>query len=143
MNFFVKIVAGILGLGGLWAIFKPKNSPEVDRSNLLPYNNKHKFDDLKSHSVGIIKKIIKRESVEGFKIGKTGQPDERTGANDYENYEKMYLLCQSKSRDTISRLESVLNDIFFDDLKNQNQKKGSAGTMVSRDGFYYVYVIIF
>ncbi len=53
-----------------------------------------------------INNIINQESINAFKIGKTGDAQIRTDQKDYRSeYSKMYLLYKSKSKENISSIE--------------------------------------
>lgn len=74
-----------------------------------------------------------------FKIGKSGVPNERRKG--HSEYEVMHLLCESQDKDYINRLESYYNSKYYEHAKNQNKNRGSASTMESKNGYYYLYVV--
>ncbi|RNC84412.1 MAG: hypothetical protein ED557_05350 [Balneola sp.] len=82
---------------------------------------------------------IKKESKK-FKIGKTGHPGKRMGS--HSGFDEMFLLCSSSDEELINELESYYTAKYIDDPKNENEKVGSAGDAKTKDGQYYLYVIV-
>lgn len=75
-----------------------------------------------------------------FKIGKTGNPDERF--TKYSNYSRMYLLCQTTEKELIEILESYLNDKYCIFQNCDNVRGGSAGIMTNKHSLYFLYLVI-
>ena len=92
-----------------------------------------------------INNIIKQESINAFKIGKTGDAQIRTDKKDYRaDYSTMYLLYKSTSKENISSIEvdyiKKYKKTHKDKIDNIIEHK--AGKMFSYDGYYYLYIVV-
>lgn len=90
-----------------------------------------------------IETIRKGRKGQSFKIGKTGNPDERVMYKDYfGKYKEMHLLYQSLYPEVISELERHFISKYYRKTKNENIDKAGTGKMNSRDGYYFLYLMI-
>lgn len=93
---------------------------------------------LKGRITQLINRIEKK--YENFKIGKTGDPDTRD--NSHKAYKYMFILCSSDKAHHIENLESYFTTKYKSNIKCDNKKGGSAGTIKSVDGMYYLYMVV-
>ena len=104
----------------------------------------HKPIDLDIKDLSASKAYITRRindisrSARGFKIGKSGQPNNRVGSYDYKHSDE---LAKSKDKKLIASLEALYIDKYFNHPKCENINKGSAGKMETDDGYYYLYIV--
>ncbi|MBR2194913.1 MAG: hypothetical protein IJ911_04790 [Salinivirgaceae bacterium] len=143
MNTIGKMAVAATAFAVLNKIFGSDGSVGISRENT--YTSRMTLAAGKS--IGTLKRIITRhiseiigDGCEGFKIGKTGNPDNR--AADYAGYSQMWLLCKSRSRGVIEALEAYYNGKYIDAEGNDNRNAGSAGIMSNRHRVYYLYIVI-
>lgn len=93
-----------------------------------------------------IDEILKNHIGKPFKIGKTGNPENRTDGDQYREIKtitKFFVLYQHTSKDVISDFELYYirkyKELFPRRCLNKSQEHG--GNMVSLDGYYYVYLV--
>lgn len=139
------IVAIVGGATLLKEVLKEEKHPSISgipKENLNP-NYLIKFRN--TDKLGIIKQRITRniniiiEKCDSFKIGKTG--NKKTRPSNYLDFNEMYFLCESNEKN-INLLEAHYIDEYFDHKKNKNQRRGSAGRMVSSNGKFYLYLVV-
>lgn len=150
IQFIVMGILTLLGLDALFSFFE--DDPElknivskkaVNKDYLIDQDYKKlSTSALKRQISAVINQYIK-EDINGFKIGKTGNPKKRNKSSDYKEYEQMYLLCMTKDQVLIEELESYYTDKYFDNPKNDNKKRGSANKSVAIvDGKHFLYMVI-
>lgn len=145
MNPFVLIAVAI-GVGKLFTnLFK--DNPELDEISHEDIYKDFLFDiDDNELKESIVKQKITRsvnlivKKYKGFKVGKTGNPKNRTST--HKTYNKMFLLCSSSDSSIINSLESHYNNKYIAHKKNDNKKVGSAGVAVAMNNKYYLYIVV-
>ena len=139
-----RILLALLGSYAAYEILRSKDQglsgisreDVIDKSIDLDIKN---LGGSKSRITRVINDYANDRRVKGFKIGKTGQPYER--ASQY-GYTQMILLGKSRNKKLIENLEAEYNEKYRYHPKNDNINAGSAGEMVSKDGYYYLYIVI-
>lgn len=101
-------------------------------------NSHERLTTTKRCTTMCINKII--ADCKAFKIGKTGDPQSR--AANYGDFDKMYLLVQSKNSLLIDRLEGYYTQKYYGHKKNMNINRGSAAVMASSHRTYYLYIVV-
>lgn len=93
-----------------------------------------------------INKILEHHKGNKFKIGKTGDAEFRADQIDYREapYKFLYVLYQHTSKSTISSTEEYYIRKYkaLFPRRCQNKQMHSAGGMVSKTAYYYVYLVI-
>lgn len=140
------IIAGVgaIAAGAAYLLFSQNKQTELSEFDDENINTGyHKFfsptdeTKAKTHATTSMNKLI--EKVKGFKIGKTGSPDDRN--KQHTDFKKMYVIVESKSEEFIEKLESIYNEKFISNKRNGNFKTGSAGKMTGKNGRYFLYFI--
>lgn len=140
-DILAKIAIGV----GIASLLTRKTSNELTEftgKNIV--TDFHKFFDskeeteAKKHATRSINKIVAQ--CKDFKIGKSGVPQTRKYA--HSGFDKLYVIIESLDGDFIDELESHYNEKFFDNPKNVNKKKGSAGVMTDEGYGYFLYVVV-
>ncbi|PIP12690.1 MAG: hypothetical protein COT45_01790 [bacterium (Candidatus Stahlbacteria) CG08_land_8_20_14_0_20_40_26] len=82
-------------------------------------------------------------SVNVFKVGSTGDYDQRFKYYERKGYDKMCIVYETSSLKYMGTIESELNAYYKDWETNINYNKGSGGPAPSKQvEKYYVYVVI-
>ena len=111
---------------------------KISDEYLINYYKKNKESAIKQQITKAIEKIIK--DYRYFKIGKTGVPEGRSAQ--HKDYDRMFVLCQTKYPEFIDNLESYYNSKYINHPKNENINEGTANRMSDTSGYYYLYVVV-
>lgn len=143
----IPILLLFSGAAMLYKAFK--DDPELDE-----IDDKNIYENflIKQDEEGLTETTIKRKTTraintivsqyKGYKIGKSGNPKGRKKGIDYRKYTAMYVLCMSKDKVLIDRLEGYYNTKYIKDKKNNNKKEGSAGVTTDSNGRHYLYIAV-
>jgi len=115
------------------------SKPIIDKKTYIYTSNKISLA-ANQHIADSIEDIL--EHYNRIKIGKTGYPKKRVDYEDYRKspYEMMFLILKSKDRTIISHYEALFINEFYDVNDNKSQKSG--GYMRTKDGYFYLYVVV-
>ena len=142
----IKLLFGV-GLAGLTYLFFNDASSSKPAIGGIPKNRVHTnymVEYKKNANLSTIKRQISKNlnfliaNCENFKLGKTGDGEAR--ALGYKGFEDMYLLCESSNERYIDELEAHYIQMHIENPKNENERRGSAGKMGSKNSKYYLYV---
>lgn len=136
------VIAGFALAKLVYELVLNRDTANIERDKifvdyLVEYHSQE-FKTLKSMMTKRINKII--DSNHRFKIGKTGDPEERF--TKYSDYTAMYLLCRCSDMGIIESLECYLNNKYYPMPNCDNVKGGSAGLMTNKHSEYFLYLVI-
>ncbi|CAG0993277.1 hypothetical protein METP2_02748 [Methanosarcinales archaeon] len=116
-------------------------APEVINEYLLSGNPNAQMKREITKNINIILSENKRKH---YKFGKTGHALTRIDYDDYRkaSYTKMYLLYMSPIANFVEFLEKYYATKYYANKYNKNVDVNSLGLMKSRDGNYYLYLVV-
>ncbi|MGH1338696.1 MAG: hypothetical protein ACRBFS_21460 [Aureispira sp.] len=140
----IKIILGATALAYLFFKNSSDSKPAIGGIPKDRVYTDYMVEYKKNANLSTIKRQISKNlnfliaNCENFKLGKTGNGEER--ALGYKGFEDMYLLCESSNERYIDELEAHYIQMHIENPKNENERRGSAGKMGSKNGKYYLYV---
>jgi predicted GIY-YIG superfamily endonuclease len=84
--------------------------------------------------------LIRQVGIKKLYIGKTGDPSGRFNKHKQNKWKKMIILYQSKSKNYVEEVESILVAYTYE--FNKNKTGGGGGPLSSKTQFNYVYALI-